>query len=215
MRNPLDVAVTEYSKLKSNHRGHFTNPSRFARNGGWIPESHLAKFRFITGRDSDFSEFFAYFYDAVYHNWVLLGHDQMDLVMRYENLEEDFKTALGRIGLSPVRPIPRWNRTTDRQKDFRPYYNQNIHDQAAQVFGPFMKKWGYDFPEEWGNMAVPISYRARFSYLEFLVNLASRVVGLSPYNPVVRKVKSAVHELRWQYPDAPDFDSFTIRPVAG
>ena len=156
-----------------------------------MPDSHLEKFNFIRENGDDFSKFFEYFYDSVYHNWFLLGHDRLDFVMRYENLEEDFATALGRIGLDQARPIPSRNKT-ERQRDFRPYYRSDIHDRAALVFGPFMTKWGYDLPKEWGGIRVPASRRARFSLLELLVNLAGRFVSVSPHNPVVRKLKGVL-----------------------
>ena len=188
VRNPLDTAITEYSKLKSNHWGDYTDPKRYAVNDGWIPESHLEKFRFIRDNEADFAAFFRRFYDEVYHQWVMTAHHRYDFVMRFERIQEDFGRVLEKLGLQQLRPLPVVNESK-RSGAVADYYKPELRAQAVRVFGPFMRKWEYEFPDDWGDPQTPLVSRLRFGVSEALVNALARFARLSPYDPFVQRCK--------------------------
>ncbi len=150
LRNPLDVVVTKYLKIKTNHNGGYTKPEHWQRNGAWIPDYELKQFKFVQDNDADFPTFFKKYYKFPYDNWSCLDHKQFDFVMRYENVQDDFSKAIQLIGMEQKRPLPVVNKTREK-KDFISYYTPEIQEQAKRIFGPFMKKWGYEIPREWGD----------------------------------------------------------------
>lgn len=150
IRNPLDVVVTKYFKLKNNHDEHFTKPRHWQKNGGWVTNYDLKQFKFIQDNHADFAVFFKKYYKFPYDNWSCLAHKQFDFVIRFENLQNDFLQVLQLIGIEPKRDLPLINKTGGK-KEFISYYTPEIQDQAKRVFGPFMSKWGYDLPSEWGD----------------------------------------------------------------
>lgn len=194
VRNPLDHVVSHYERLKRNHRDFYTDPAQFERNGGWIPNSHLERFEYIQANNADFPQFFRHYYKSVYNEWVLLGHRSFDFVLRFENLQEDFAEVLRRIGIPQVQAIPVVNKT-GREKHFTEYYTPDTYDLAVRVFGPFMVKWGYEFPKEWGAAEVPLSSRLSFEALDRAVGFAGQFFSLSPYNPVLQSAKGTLRKL--------------------
>ena len=156
IRNPLDATVTNYFKHKTNSGGVFTDPGRWRRNGGWVTDRDLERFRFIRDTGADFATYFRRFYRfPPYDNWSSLAHKRLDFVIRFENLQDDFAHVLAMLGITPRRPLPVHNKTAEREEAFWSYYTPGIRRQAVRVFGPFMRTWGYSFPHHWGNIAVP------------------------------------------------------------
>jgi hypothetical protein len=154
----LDVVVTLYFKFKTNHR-EYTNPKK------QFTKSALKKFHFVKSTNADFVTFFQKFDRLPYDNWSSLSHDRFDFIIRFENLQQDFAKALELIGLEQKRPLPRANRTAGKGDDFLSHYTPEIYQQAKSVFGPFMEKWGYDFPREWGDDPIPWSSHVLFYIL--------------------------------------------------
>lgn len=163
IRNPLDVVVTNYFKLRTNQGGIFTEPSLWKRNGGWVTDRDLQKFQFIRETDADFAAYFRRYYRfPPYDNWSSLAHRELDFVIRFENLQDDFFHVLELLGIEPKRPLPVRNKTAGREEAFWSYYTPEIRRQAVRVFGPFMKMWGYGFPSNWGDCSVPWLSQALF-----------------------------------------------------
>jgi len=50
--------------------------------------------------------------------------------------------------------LPRDNKTRSRKQSFLEYYTLATTAQAKAVFKSFMEKWGYAFPEEWGETRI-------------------------------------------------------------
>ncbi|WP_017324760.1 sulfotransferase family 2 domain-containing protein [Synechococcus sp. PCC 7336] len=162
IRNPIDEVTTRYFKYKTNHGGQFTNPSQFKPNGGWMTRTHRSQFAFVQA-GADFSTFFQRYYRLPYDNWSSLNHRQLDSVIRYESLQEDFSAVLDRLGLQQVRPIPVGNKTREKQSNPFIYFSPEARSRAKWVFGPFMQRWGYEFPADWQDIPVPpaseVAYR--------------------------------------------------------
>lgn len=162
IRNPLDETVTKFQKLKTNHGEIYTDPRNMREQGGWLTPSDLKKFDYIRDHNADFGEFFLKFYRRPYTNVSSLSGRALDFVIHFEHLQEDFGRALELLGIEQKRPLPRTNPTSGRKRDYRSYYTPECRERAKKVFGPFMKKWGYEFPRQWGRSSVPWSWQLRF-----------------------------------------------------
>ena len=181
VRNPLDTIVTAYSKLASNHKEAYTDPRRFAHNGGWIPEVHLEKFQFIQDRNADFPTFLRRYCRSPYHNWLHLRHKDFDFMMRFENIQKDFAQVLDSIGVKAIRPLPVVNKTS-RAQAFEDYYSPDARELATRVFGPFMELWDYEFPPRWDVNFVPLSSKLQFKIKEEFVQFIARFLTLSEHS---------------------------------
>ena len=60
--------------------------------------------------------------------------------------------------------------TKQRRKkgDISEYYTEEIKQEAISVFGPFLEKHNYPFPESWGDARVSKKSRLQFIVLGFL-----------------------------------------------
>jgi hypothetical protein len=74
----------------------------------------------------------------------LHGNVIVDFIGRYENLVNDFATACQRIGIDPPA-LPHRRQATDRQRDYRSYYDTNTAELVAKHFAQDVKLLGYDF----------------------------------------------------------------------
>lgn len=148
IRNPLDFIVSEFLKIKSNHKGRYTNAKEWRKNGGTLSNKNLLLYDEITSKNMSFQDYFLKYYKLPYDNWSNVAHDKFDYIVRFENLQTDFFAALRKLGIEPKRELPKINKTSEKE-DFTKYFTPEIRKHAVFVFGPFMKKWGYEFPGDW------------------------------------------------------------------
>lgn len=195
IRNPLDEAVSVYFKYKTDHRGRYSDPRRYRDEKKY--QADRQTFEFVTGTNADFPTFLKRFYRFPYDNWSRLAHHKFDFVIRFEHLQEDFAKVLELMGVPQVRPLPSVNKTGKKKEDFLSYYTPDIRNHAKRVFGPFMQKWGYEFPAEWGVVNVSPLSRMQYNtlgifrsiywgYLKGETSLSSRLMkgifdGMRPY----------------------------------
>jgi hypothetical protein len=153
IRNPLDEAVSLYFKYRTNHKRKFTRAREIPAKQGKtsLTNTNLRIFNFIQETGADFSTFFRKTYKLPYTNVRSVCYKSCDFVIRFENIQADFAKALELIGIEAVRPLPQVNKTSGRERNFSSYYTPEIIDQAKKVFGPFMRRWGYEFPAGWGE----------------------------------------------------------------
>lgn len=167
-RNPLDIIVTTYFKLRTNHHNFYTDPAHWREQGGHVSAVRLQRFKYVQAHETDFAHYFAKFHRIPFDSWGSPRPADFDFIVRFEQLQEDFATVLARLGLAQVRPLPVRNKTGERAQDFRAYYTSELYGQAARICGPYMWRWGYPFPEEWGRDRPPLSSNALFLMLGFL-----------------------------------------------
>jgi hypothetical protein len=174
-RNPLDDVVSRYFKLKNNHKGDFTNPQLFRSSGGWIKQKHLKQFEFVQKNNADFSAYFQRYYKVQYLNLRVPYFSPYDWpgrhiskIIRFENLETEFESAIKAIGLQPQRSLPIENKTKRRDQDFYQYYSFDLRRRAISIFGPYMRKWGYNLPDDWGGISIPMVSQWKFKLIENL-----------------------------------------------
>ena len=165
LRNPMDMVVTQYVKMKNNTMGNFTNPALFKENGGHITKRHRAKFNFIHKNNASFQQFFLRFYNKPYDNLSSITLDNCDFVIRHENIEKDYFVVLNKLGIKNPTPLPIINKTIGKKEDLSFYYTKEIQKKAVFIFGPFMKAFGYNFPNSWNNVRVRLRDRIYFSIL--------------------------------------------------
>lgn len=166
IRNPLDDAVSRYYKLKTDHKQRFSDPGHHQRRRR--PLNNLLDrrmYEYLRRTDADFSSFFLRFYMLPYDTWASLSHSSFDFVLRFEHLVDDFDAVLRRIGIEPVRPLPHVNVTDQRARHHADYYSPVAIRRARRVMGPYMERWGYQFPEGWG--VEPPSRLHRLGYAGF------------------------------------------------
>lgn len=196
VRNPLDYMVTHYLKLRTNHKGQFTNKKKLLINGGHITNEHLKQFQFVHDEGNDFTSYLRKFFNINYNNWFLVGHKHFDYVMRFENLQDEYGKVISSLGLEKRRPLPHINPTSRKdKKDYSQYYTDDIMEMVIRNFGPFMKKWGYEFPGDWNNMRVPFTSIVRFKVKDSLVNAISTLIELDPDAPLIRRAKKFIDSL--------------------
>ena len=61
LRNPMEIAVTVYEKMRANAKGNFTNYELYKENGGHITKKHREKFNFICNNNASFKNTFLSF----------------------------------------------------------------------------------------------------------------------------------------------------------
>ena len=164
LRNPMEIAVTVYEKIKANAKGNFTNPELFSENGGHISKQQRQRFNYIKENNSSFQQYFKKFHQKPYDNLSSLTIDNCDFVIKYETIAEDYLLALKKLGVRNPKQLPVTNKTAGKNNDLLGYYTSDIKEISIAVFGPFLEKYNYSFPEEWGVVKIPFK-----SKLEVLV----------------------------------------------
>tara|TARA_X000000368_G_C23046146_1_gene719228 strand:- start:600 stop:1388 length:789 start_codon:yes stop_codon:yes gene_type:complete len=168
LRNPMDVVVTVFEKMKGNVKGDFTNPAFFSENRGHITKKHRERFNFIHKNNASFQQYFLRFFTKPYDNASSMTFDYCDFVIRYENIADDYSLALKKAGVENTRPLPVANKTAGKKKEILGYYTDDIKERAIEVFGPFIERYNYSFPEEWGRVKTPLKSKIQFWILGFL-----------------------------------------------
>ena len=156
IRNPMDLVVSEFLKVKNNHKQRYTTPSEWRRNGGTLSDESIRLYDEIIKNNLSFSDYFKKYFRLPYDNWSSVAHKNFDFVIRFENLRNDFSAVLKKLNIEPVRELPQINRTAEKD-NFIKYYTPEIRERAVFVFGPFMKKWGYSFPADWRVKDSPVA----------------------------------------------------------
>ncbi len=145
IRNPLDEVVSIYLKYRTDQITEYTQLANYKR-------ASLERYNF--SKNNSYQNYLKKFYKLPYDNWSCLAHNRFKYVIRFENLQKDFETVLEELGLEQKRPLPIVN-TTKQKSHYLTYYPPEIQGYAKYVFGPFMKRWNYTFPTEWGGRSMP------------------------------------------------------------
>ncbi len=159
LRNPMDICVSNYFKFKTDHENRYTQP-KLMKHGllrryimRWW---NVRQYKSIVERNENFEDFFTRAYSIPYASWSILGHKHFFHIIHFENLQRDFDEALLKLGIQKVRDIPVANKTAEKTKTFWEYYESDkAKKRAKYIFGPYMKQWGYAFPESWAPFKTP------------------------------------------------------------
>jgi len=183
LRNPMEIVVTTYSKMKANAKGNFTNPILYKENGGHITKRQRLRFKYIKNNNPTFQEYFLKFYTKPYDNLSSITLSKCDFIIQYDNIENDYILALEKAGINNPSPLPVANKTAGKKKELSFYYTDEVRDRAISVFGPFMKKYGYKFPDNWGKVRISKIKIAQFRVMSILRKLNEQYIK----KPLTRK----------------------------
>ena len=145
VRHPADQAVSTFVRAQRKEvpgKGGYAN--RWLRTSSAIERGQFAKQTGMT-----FSEYFLRFFHWIYAPKWLQSQRKADIILRFESLGEDFQQAMRDVGVVPLRPLPRVNKTPRGNSSYETYYAPPAQVRARRVFGPFMSEWNYRFPPEW------------------------------------------------------------------
>jgi Sulfotransferase family len=70
--------------------------------------------------------------------------DNMDYIMRFENLADDFRAVSARLGI-PAAPLPQYNRSN--REHYSKYYDEELRELIRKRFTPEIERFGYAFEE--------------------------------------------------------------------
>jgi hypothetical protein len=66
----------------------------------------------------------------------------IDYIMRFENLVDDFRTVCGRLGISPAT-LPQYNRSS--REHYSKYYDDELRELVRTRFAAEIERFGYTF----------------------------------------------------------------------
>jgi hypothetical protein len=156
VRNPLDVAVTRYVRLKDDVQQVYRDPRQVAYRNSISSRIERRIHAWVQRTDADFESFLRRWYLLPYDTWTTLDHKRMNAILRFESLAVDFEATLRQMGITPVGDLPVRNVTPGRDREWASYYTPRAIQRAVWVFGPYMEHWGYAFPASWGVAGVPM-----------------------------------------------------------
>ena len=165
IRNPLDNAVSSYFKCKTDHHGTYSSVSDRPAFSRFFFRNRSKGLEFIQKNNADFSTYFLRFYRYPYDNWSAISHRKFDFIIRFERIRQDFSRVLEMVGLEQARPLPIMHTTAEKHSEFASYYTPEAIRRAKHVFGSFMKRWGYEFPAEWGSHSISRMNRVEYEFL--------------------------------------------------
>ena len=70
--------------------------------------------------------------------------DNMDYIMRFENLADDFRAVSARLAI-PDAPLPQYNRSN--REHYSKYYDAELYELIRKRFAPEIDRFGYAFEE--------------------------------------------------------------------
>lgn len=160
VRNPLDKVVSQYCKLKVDHKEAFSRPDAIETLKADYAD--LKVYKYLRETDASFAAYFRRYFRLPFSDMIDLSAPHLDFVIRFESLQSDFSEVLKRLNIEQERPVPVRNRTKGKREAWQEYYTPDIIPRVQRVFGPLMQTWGYDFPAGWGQLRV--SWRAKLAY---------------------------------------------------
>jgi hypothetical protein len=66
----------------------------------------------------------------------------VDYIMRFENLVDDFRAVCAALGISPTT-LPQYNRSS--REHYSKYYNNELRELVRKRFAPEIERFGYTF----------------------------------------------------------------------
>jgi hypothetical protein len=134
VRNPWDLQVSSYHHIRR-ERPHLI--------------AHIDNFDDFVRWKLDPARDYQYHVDTSIQSQLdylidLQGNILVDFIGHYENLAEDFEEITRRIGVEGVK-LPHKRKATDRQKDYRSYYSDDLAARVGEHFRRDIEALGYRF----------------------------------------------------------------------
>lgn len=140
VRNPIDREVSFYIKCTSGFYDFIFNQN-YKKN---IYDRFylLKRVKYAKKDNSTFDSYLKKFHFWPYVDWSCMDHDNFNYIIRFENLNNDFKVALKKIGIDVKRDLPKIN-VTGEKKNYLEYLNHDNINLYINTFGPAVKLMGY------------------------------------------------------------------------
>ena len=153
IRNPLDKTASLYFKYKSDHHA-YLDPKKKRRENILVGAVRKRQFKYVQKERASFASFLEKFFKLPYDDWSCLSHDKFDSIVRFENIDADFAEVLKKLNIEQEGSLPKSNRTAKDANSYLEVYTPDIRRHAMWIFAPYMVRWGYEFPPEWGETRV-------------------------------------------------------------
>jgi hypothetical protein len=166
IRNPMDRTLSFYFKLKHDHKNRF---SSMRSKKEYLKEIYFRRlYDLVQDPKVTFQDYFLKRFNLPYDDWSSLDHHRMNAILRFEDMSADFDAALRKIGIDPVRQLPKGNATKGREEAGFESHFEPVKEHAIKIFGPFMQQAGYSFPDSWQVKEVPSGATRKFLWLKLL-----------------------------------------------
>ena len=152
-RNPLDISVSYYTKMINDISGNFSNEKLLRRNGGHLKMRDYKLSKYLRDNNSSYEVFLSRYYRFPFDNWLSITSPYCTFIIRFDNLQEDFESALKHCDISPKRELPTINKTK-KKVTFESFYNERNSELSFSIFAPYMLKHGMTLPEIWKDKRV-------------------------------------------------------------
>jgi len=133
-RDPIEMSLTLYHWLKDNRNEHFTKSENFVENGGTVTRRYRNLYSAIQEKSMTFEEYLDYCFRFVPFDGLLSENSKfITKIIRYEKLQDDFKSCFGALGLNIDRDLPGYNLTENKGSEY--HIDQKI---LIKYFGPYL-----------------------------------------------------------------------------
>jgi len=134
IRDPVAASVTLYHWLKDNRNEHFTKAENFFENGGTVIRRHRMLYATIQKQNMTFQQYLDHCFRFVPYDGLLSENiNFLTKTIRYDHLQDDFRTCFSALGLEIDRDLPAYNQTANKEDSF------GVDEQRlAKYFGPYL-----------------------------------------------------------------------------
>tara|TARA_B100001057_G_C22837575_1_gene945760 strand:- start:1155 stop:1913 length:759 start_codon:yes stop_codon:yes gene_type:complete len=134
LRDPIEIEFTAYNKLIQNSEGQYTSKERFIENGGYTSRFDRFLFKKINDLNLSFEDYLLLkFKFRPYNNQFSLNCNYVNHIIRFKNLNNDFKELIKDMNLEVKRELPQINKT--KNKKIIPDLD---HQLKKRIFSPFI-----------------------------------------------------------------------------
>jgi hypothetical protein len=158
IRNPLDKFVSSYIKIKDNHKNRYTDRLSFKGKRAFFDFRDKIKYRKVKNQNLSYYDFLK-MSTKPYDDISTLDHKKFNFIIKYENLNDDFKKSLVAIGIKPLRDLPVYNNTKNKKHYLEYYIDDKTKLSAFAKFIYFMNYWDYKFPQDWNVSKITVKHK--------------------------------------------------------
>ena len=174
-RNPLDERVSFFYKMKNNHMGLYSGETvdPKANKGGVLSRSYYNKIQ----KGMNFDEYILSLPNLKYVSPISIHQKRYDMILRFENLTEDFSKLLRVLNSKKESNLQHGNKTKNRDRHYTKFYTkkESIY-KAVYIYSDFMKEHNYNLPEDWIRDGYQISTSSfKYGFSKVIKNIFWRI----------------------------------------
>lgn len=149
IRNPFDSLASLYEKKRAKYQPLLSDPSSWVYRS---PSCYVEDMQFCASHSFDEWVSKKYKPSVIYR---LLGRGQrslhrkyvcgMDEIVRFENIQFELQRVLEKAGINNQVSLPYYNKTFEKESDYRKYYSEQSRKIVEYVFQDDFARFGYSF----------------------------------------------------------------------